>query len=83
MAEKMPNMVPKWTQVGAASHRVAVPGAQVFELNFCPVFGVVFFPLLDALKTILDPNMAATWAHFGTMLGIFSVIVGCCFGILT
>ena len=44
------------------------------------VVGVLSCLLLGGSKTILEPNLASTWADFGTMLATFWTIFGCCFG---
>ena len=43
-------------------------------------FDIVLASLLGGSMTVLEPNMAPTWADFGAMLEPFWSIFGCCFG---
>ena len=47
------------------------------------VLGVASCALLGGSKTVLEPNMAPTWADFGAILVTFWTIFGCSFGIST
>ena len=47
------------------------------------VLGVASCALLGGSKTILESNLASTWADFGAMLATFRTIFGCCFGFST
>ena len=47
------------------------------------IFDIVLASLLSGSMTVLEPNMAPTWADFGAMLEPSWSIFGCCFGSLT
>ena len=47
------------------------------------VFHIVLASLLGGSMTVLEPNMAPTWADFGAMLASFWTIFGRSFGFST